>query len=212
MPSFRHCYPEVVAEVLKGLPANARVLKTDAYNEARGIHPIVDQWSAAEVVEKNRQMLAKARNRWPEKHKQLHRGDIRALPFASESFDLVLDLSTIDHVAKWQNVLEEYARILKPGGKILIIVWTNKASGGTVSRPCIYGGIRYYFGQQEFRNAFTDLFEIEKEASLGARIHGCRHPVPFHADLRYYSGRLWSPILTPAVPTWYADNEDTEEI
>lgn len=43
-------------------------------------------------------------------------GDGRSLPFPDQSFDLVLSLWTMEHVANPLNLFKEAARILKPEG------------------------------------------------------------------------------------------------
>ncbi len=50
-------------------------------------------------------------------------GDIRSLPFADNSFDLILDLSTLDHISDDQveAVLQEYRRCLRNRGLIVVI-------------------------------------------------------------------------------------------
>ena len=46
----------------------------------------------------------------------LHAADVRALPFADESFDLVVDFGTCYHVAGADRALAEIARVLRPDG------------------------------------------------------------------------------------------------
>ena len=49
-------------------------------------------------------------------------GDVRAMPFADESFDLVLATDIIEHVEDDRLALREIARVLAPNGKALITV------------------------------------------------------------------------------------------
>ncbi len=51
----------------------------------------------------------------------------RKLPFASQKFDLLLDLSTIDHIpfSKTKEIFEEYYRVLKPKGMLAIAFWQS---------------------------------------------------------------------------------------
>jgi len=51
--------------------------------------------------------------------------DIAALPFRTGSFDAVLDLSTLDHVAEddMPRALGEYRRVLRGGGVLLVVFW-----------------------------------------------------------------------------------------
>jgi SAM-dependent methyltransferase len=46
--------------------------------------------------------------------------DGAALPFADQSFDAVVSLQVLEHVKHPRRVVEEIARVLKPGGKFFI--------------------------------------------------------------------------------------------
>ena len=52
----------------------------------------------------------------------VRRGDICALPFADRTFDFVLATDVIEHVDDDSAALGELARVLRPGGKVLIAV------------------------------------------------------------------------------------------
>lgn len=47
--------------------------------------------------------------------------DATNLHFKNEKFDAVYDFSTIDHIPLWQKAISEYARVVKKGGKVIII-------------------------------------------------------------------------------------------
>jgi SAM-dependent methyltransferase len=49
-------------------------------------------------------------------------GDICAMPFADDSFDLVLATDVIEHVEEDDGALREIARVLRPGGTLLLTV------------------------------------------------------------------------------------------
>ncbi|HVS18640.1 MAG TPA: class I SAM-dependent methyltransferase [Planctomycetota bacterium] len=49
-------------------------------------------------------------------------GDGNALPFATESADCVLLLEVLEHVPRPENLLREAARVLRPGGRVLLTV------------------------------------------------------------------------------------------
>jgi SAM-dependent methyltransferase len=48
-------------------------------------------------------------------------GDLAALPFREASFDAALNIVTLEHVREPQRVLHELARVLRPGGQLLLI-------------------------------------------------------------------------------------------
>lgn len=47
--------------------------------------------------------------------------DLARLPFASESFDVIFSHYVMEHVGKPRDVFSEFARVLKPGGKLIIL-------------------------------------------------------------------------------------------
>ena len=49
-------------------------------------------------------------------------GDLAALPFATGAFDAALNIVTLEHVKEPQRVLTELARVLRPGGRLLLVV------------------------------------------------------------------------------------------
>ena len=46
-------------------------------------------------------------------------GDIEHLMFPDNHFDAVVSITVIRHFPEWQNILKEYARVLKSGGKMI---------------------------------------------------------------------------------------------
>jgi SAM-dependent methyltransferase len=53
---------------------------------------------------------------------RLVQGDLTALPFASDSFDLVTALDVVEHVERDVDALREICRVLRPGGVLLMSV------------------------------------------------------------------------------------------
>ena len=64
------------------------------------------------------ELLERARSRMEETATPagLHLGDVRALPFADESFDLVVDFGTCFHIARAPVAIREVERVLAVGG------------------------------------------------------------------------------------------------
>jgi ubiquinone/menaquinone biosynthesis C-methylase UbiE len=76
----------------------------------------------AEVVGVDREpeLLARARHRAPA-NVTFVEGDATALPFEDASFDLVGTLRTLHHVHRPELAVAELARVLRPGGRALVI-------------------------------------------------------------------------------------------
>jgi SAM-dependent methyltransferase len=58
----------------------------------------------------------------------LHKGDITKAPFRENSYDFAVSISTLEHGVDLENFFKEAARILKPGGALLITTdyWDSK--------------------------------------------------------------------------------------
>lgn len=67
-------------------------------------------------------MLARARQRLTPAHRiYLHRANVMQMPYADDSFDSVVLHLILAVVAEPHTVLAEAARVVKPGGRILIL-------------------------------------------------------------------------------------------
>ena len=49
------------------------------------------------------------------------RGDLSRLPFPAEAFDIIISRSVVEHLEDPEVVFREFSRVLKPGGKVVII-------------------------------------------------------------------------------------------
>ncbi len=117
-------YATRAAQVARGV-----VLKTDAFNESGRrwwAVPIVDKLKASHVVvvEIDGARAAICQEKYPEV--EVICGDLAEVEFQSRSFDTILDLSTLDHIARWEDVLESYQRWLSPGGNLLLFAWLGE--------------------------------------------------------------------------------------
>jgi SAM-dependent methyltransferase/pimeloyl-ACP methyl ester carboxylesterase len=66
-------------------------------------------------------MVALARERYPQL--DFRWGDAESLPFTDDSFDSVLASFLMHHVSRYEQVAEEFARVLAPGGRLALTVW-----------------------------------------------------------------------------------------
>jgi ubiquinone/menaquinone biosynthesis C-methylase UbiE len=53
---------------------------------------------------------------------RVHRADVRDIPCADGSFDLVMAAHVIEHLPDPRSCLREMRRVLKPGGRLLVVV------------------------------------------------------------------------------------------
>jgi SAM-dependent methyltransferase len=138
---------------------SGRVLKTDCHNESgifghsRPIIPWIKDFVQVDALEIDPDVISKAKANIGEDGWTVTQGDIRKLPYSDDSFDLLLDFSTIDHVTPEELpiVIKEYHRVCKPNGKFTIIVWLSNKN----ERDSTYG-YQYYFEKEYFKK------ELEK--------------------------------------------------
>src|SRR5262245_4578702 len=128
---YRRC-EEALLERSVGSLRGKRVLKLDLWNEAfntRILHWMREQ--GAEVVgldisrvvafQARRNALAARRNGRSNGHSPaLLRADIRELPFAPGSFDVVYTMGTIEHIDEYRQAIGEVHRVLRPGGRAVV--------------------------------------------------------------------------------------------
>lgn len=130
-------------EMVEGFGLEGRTLKTDTWNETETEFPI----KADKYIELDAERVRKAQRLGYD----VVLGDVRQLPFEDESFDNVVDLSTIDHVVDYQNALAEYKRVLKPGGTLILVCWFDEDREGRIED---WGGFQYWFNEADFRRSF----------------------------------------------------------
>lgn len=111
------------------------LLKTDLFEEALGTDELFSRFSArncaAVGIDISSYVTHRARTRagTGSGHSVYSCADVRSLPFKPDSIEVVLSPSTLDHFedeASFVKSIRELARVLKPGGD-LILIMDNKA-------------------------------------------------------------------------------------
>lgn len=127
---------DMVARWLRPVHAG---LKTDLFDEAVGeglIDVLGRGWNEVHGIDVADSVVRAACGRHPTLRGVV--ADVRALPYPAESFDAVVSNSTLDHfddLEETDRALAEIARVLVPGGRLLItldnlanpVVWLRSA-------------------------------------------------------------------------------------
>jgi SAM-dependent methyltransferase len=144
-------------------------------------------------------MLARARTRVPEATFRL--GDLGRLPVRDRAMDLVVCSLALTHVASLVPVLAEFARVLRPGGQLvlsdvhheLVFLGSVPRQPGPDGRPGLLTG---------YRHLASDYLSAAMAA--GFRVRRCVEPrVPDHGDDG--PAPVDQPFTPDAEPGWWAD-------
>ncbi len=71
------------------------------------------------------------------KYKKLILADARKMPFADNTFYTIISISTLEHIKNSNKLLKECYRVLKPGGKIIASIETDRVDNNTFYRPML---------------------------------------------------------------------------
>lgn len=111
-------------------------------------------------------------------------GDVKAMPFEANSFDLAVSFETLEHVPHPAVFLAEVARVLKPGG-VFVCSTPNRDWEGRSDNPFHLSEMSL----SEFEKAFKDRFTLEE------RYFQSHSPAYLrHMDMVRELGRLEKPL------------------
>ena len=157
------------SQELCGRYKNPRVLKADSCNEASN-QPIKGGIAGnlnGEIVciEINPSSVQRARENCPEVEIML--GDIAGIPFINDNFDVILDLSTIDHIRfdQLDYQLREYRRVLHEKGRLLLISWVTdnlKYKEEQAKIPLTNHDYQYFHNHNDMARVINNIFYVEK--------------------------------------------------
>ncbi|HMO85063.1 MAG TPA: class I SAM-dependent methyltransferase [Lacipirellulaceae bacterium] len=82
----------------------------------------------------SRQMLRRARTRLKSPPPRFVTADMTPLPFADASFDCITCGYVLEHLPQAEPGLAEMARVLEPGGRVLLLTTEDNFSGAWTSR------------------------------------------------------------------------------
>lgn len=122
-------------------------------------------------VDSSPDMLAHARQRVP--GGEFHVGELDRLPLPDDSVDVIVCALALVHVPELRPVLAEFARVLRPGGDLVIsdihheLVTRGSVikAVGPAGEPCIAATYRHLLGDY-----------LRTALSLGLQVKGCEEP------------------------------------
>ncbi|MBI4367732.1 MAG: class I SAM-dependent methyltransferase [Deltaproteobacteria bacterium] len=98
-------------------------------------------------------MLARARAKCAgAPHIEFHRAESQALPFPPGDFDIVVSCSALHYMREPGRFFAEAARVLKPGGRFLLIDWSRDYFRGkfyNAWRSCCFRSHHRVYAQRE---------------------------------------------------------------
>lgn len=155
----------------------ARLLKTDLWDEARNTRILA--WAAARGASVHGIDLSPPIVRDAVREVGpgvLHAAvsDVRALPYADETFDLVYSMGTVEHFDETTEALAEIRRVLKRGGRAIIGVpnrhdpFLRPLFVAMLYRVGLYGyGFEKSYSRRRLRTMLADVgFEVGAETGI----------------------------------------------
>jgi ubiquinone/menaquinone biosynthesis C-methylase UbiE len=135
--SYRRVYPKLIPDVPFHQDAYANLLEQIITSETRWLDGGCGHQIADINPEKQKALVQRAKIvvgcdlflSSLEKHRSIHKlvlGRLDCLPFADRSFNLVTLNMVVEHLTKPEVVFTEIARILEPGGKLVLLTPNKK--------------------------------------------------------------------------------------
>lgn len=111
-----------VLDVL-AIPKNTTLLDVGC-GSGHFVRMAADEGATITGIDASEPLLSLAAMRVPEG--RFLTGEMEELPFADASFDLVSGFNSFQYAANVTNALTEARRVLKPGGKLIAMIWGNR--------------------------------------------------------------------------------------
>jgi SAM-dependent methyltransferase len=144
----------------------ARVIKLDLWNEGIEVERTILPYLVKTFPQKeffafdiSESVVRMAKNKIT-KEVNLLQADLLHMPFRDSSFDILLDLSTLDHVPDVSSALKEYERVLKDKGILLLIFLTDHVAN---KEECAKIDNQFYLNVKSMKSMISKRFTILEE-------------------------------------------------
>lgn len=143
-------------------------------------------------------VLKRAQSRWP--HVRFIAGDFSTLPFVAGSYDVVVSLEVLAHIADQPAFIARIAHLLKPGGVLLLATQNRTVLAEHCHIPPPQPGqLRNWVDRGRLEELLETRFEIERLTSATPIAHkGFRRLLTgqkLNNALRSIVGNRWRDIL-----------------
>ena len=95
----------------------------------------------------------RARNKYRRSNLSFVQGSVLSLPLADNSVDLVVSFETIEHLAEHEAMLDEFRRVLRPGGMLAVSTPDKPVYAGLLPEP------NQYHVKELHRHEFVELLQ-----------------------------------------------------
>jgi SAM-dependent methyltransferase len=139
---------------------------------------------------------------------EFHHADLRdPLEFlADASIDAIVSQLALDHIEDWQPIFEEFSRVLKPGGSLVLAVHNP---------PAVYGKIESDAeAEEQFELASPSYFEIEPWSELWSTSDGekqsvqkYRRPLTAQVNAAFQAGFTMDGLVEPTPTEAYKQGD-----
>lgn len=145
--------------------SRGRVLDAGA-GTGRFTIPLFDAGFDVTGLDVSAEMLEVARQAAGERPIPLVQGSVFDLPYESGSFDTIVSITVVPHFPQWADILREYTRVLRPGGRMIFnmcslpnVKYANRVAlrHGAMAHP---GDPNYYQAEIAPEEVIATLAEI----------------------------------------------------
>lgn len=127
-------------------------------------------------------------------HSEFHLGSLSSMPFEAGTFDLIFCEYVVEHLEDPEGAFSEMQRVLKPGGKILLLT-PNLFSYKVLAAACTPHQFHLWMGRIRYGRGH--------EADMYPTVYRCNTPTQFQRHARQARLEVVAVDLVTNGPTWF---------